>query len=464
MINFSIQKQQSKANAENLRMEEASKALDYYNNRQLDYLLDRIAYLYPTEKDAMAKYAYCYPLTRSLIEDIAICFQETAEILPESETEAVLERWQEVIEKAHLQASLLLTDRMVELLGKVGVCVRWHSSGYVVLDLLTPDRTVVEQDPEDHSKAKSVRYLISEKSNTIDGEICTWAYWDSDSYQEQIINSTGGVREITKNEPNPYGKIPVAWFTNTLELDEFWHDLGYPIVDTNEAVNLRLSNLMLALDYQTVSLLVTVGMPASQSIPVGVTQRLNIPADGLGGSLQGYDAKYITPSPLLRDVWDLINQLITNVARLYGLSAQSYNRDSSSFASGYQLKLSKQDIVNRNKMKRELYREPVKELAGLIAECYSINNSDNFTFGDVSFSVDFGDVKFEDNPMEREQLNAMKLSNGTTSEVQILMDENPDLSREDAIILYEQFREDRNRLGTASASRLANAIGLNEQL
>jgi len=225
-----------------------------------------------------------------------------------------------------------------------------------------------------------------------------------------------------------------------------------------------MPNLMLALDYQTVSLLVTVGMPASQSIPVGVTQRLNIPADGLGGSLQGYDAKYITPSPLLRDVWDLINQLITNVARLYGLSAQSYNRDSSSFASGYQLKLSKQDIVNRNKMKRELYREPVKELAGLIAECYSINNSDNFTFGDVSFSVDFGDVKFEDNPMEREQLNAMKLSNGTTSEVQILMDENPDLSREDAIKLYEQFREDRNRLGTASASRLANALGVNEQL
>ena len=158
MINFSTQKRQAKQYDERIRMTEAVKALDYYNNRQLDYLLDCIAQLYPNEKDVMQKYAYCYPLTRSLIDDIAITFQETAEILPDTDNESILETWQTVLDQSHLHATLLLVDRMVELMSKVGVCVRWHDKGkYVLLDVLTPDRTIIEQDPQDHTKAITVR-------------------------------------------------------------------------------------------------------------------------------------------------------------------------------------------------------------------------------------------------------------------------------------------------------------------
>jgi len=410
----------------------------------------------------MQKYAYCYPLTRSLIDDIAITFQETSEILPDTDNESILKTWQTVLEQAHLHATLLLVDRMVELMGKVGVCVRWHEKGkYVLLDVLTPDRTIIEQDPQDHTKAITVRYLISEKSNTPqDGEVCTWAEWTADTYREVVIDSNFNVKKTLKEEANPYGRIPVSWFTNALELDEFWHDSGYPIIDTNEAVNIRLSNLMLAMDYQTVSLLVTTGLPESQSVPVGVTQRLNIPP-GITGEASGFGAEYITPSPLLRDVWDLINQLILNVAKLYGLSAQSYNRDSSSFASGYQLKLSKQDIVNRNKMKKTMYREPIKYLCQLMADCYSIN-SKLFTFGTLDFTIDFADVQFETNPIEQAQLNAIELGNGITSEVQILMDRNPDLTEEDAIELFKKYKAHRQTLGIVNTQAIAESMGVSE--
>jgi len=425
MINFSTQKRQAKQYDERDRMTEAVKALDYYNNRQLDYLLDCIAQLYPNEKDVMQKYAYALPLTKSFIHDIAILFQETAEILPVTEDKQILEKWQEITEECNLHPKLLQIDRMVELFTKVGVCVRWHSSGYIILDILTPDRTIVEQDSEDHSKAIKVWYLISQKTNTPqDGEVCTWAEWTAETYREVVMDSNFNVKKQVKSEPNPYGRIPISWFTNNLELDEFWHDSGYPVIDTNEAVNIRMSNLMLAMDYQTVSLLVTTGLPESQSIPVGVTQRLNIPP-GVTGEASGFGAEYITPSPLLKDVWDLVNQFIVMVARLYNLSAQSINRDSASFPSGYQLKLSKQDIVNYNKTKKPLYRKPVKDLCRDIADCYSIN-SKLFTFGQLDFTVDFADVQFETNPIEQAQLNAIELGNGITSEVQILMDRNPD--------------------------------------
>lgn len=463
-MDFSTQRKSVKVKEDENRRALAIKALDYYNNQQLVYLLDRIASLYPNEKDVMQKYAYCYPLTRNLINDIAIAFQEPCEIIPDTENQNILDRWQEVALGSRLQSTLILTDRMVELLGKVGICPRWHTElDYIVLDILTPDRTVVTQDPQDHTRAIEVRYIISETTNTVNqGEVTTWAIWTRDAYTEAELFSNGDISKTLKSEPNPYGEIPIAWFTNSQELDEFWHDSGYPIIETNETVNIRLSNLMLALDYQTVSLLVTIGMPASQSIPIGVTQRLNIPAGEIGQGLAGYDAKYITPSPLLRDVWDLINQLILNVAKLYGLSAQSYNRDSSAFASGYQLKLSKQDIVNRNKLKREFYRQSIKDLCRYMMMCYTTNS--DFNFYETAVNIDFGDIQFETNPIEQAQLNAIELGNGITSEVQILMDRNPDLTEEDAIALFAKYREHRSKVGTLSTTAIADGMGLNEQL
>lgn len=458
MIDFASNKRAAKQQEDIDRRAQATRALDYYNNQQKPYLLDAIKALYPKEKDVMSNYAYTFPFTRNLINDMAIAFQETAEIIPDTDNQNILDTWADVVSKSKLHATLLLTDRMVELFGKVGVSPRWHTDKkYIVLDIITPDRTVVEQDPQDHTRAIAVRYISGETRNTAKGEVVTWTRWTDDVYQEVEINSGGEIVKVIREETNFYGEIPIAWFTNSLELDEFWHDMGYPIVETNEIVNLHMTNLRLAMDYQTNSLLVTVGLPESQSIPVGVTQRLNIPAHSLSGEAQNYRAEYITPSPALDTVWKLVNELMLAVAKQYGLSAQSVNRDASSFSSGYQLKLSKQDIVNRNKQKRELYRQSIKDLCRYMMACYTYY-SPTFNFGDTAVKIDFADITFESNPLETAQLNAMELSNGTTSEVQIIMDRNPDLTEEEAIALYQKYKEHRQRIGAVNITRLQDEL------
>ena len=449
---ISAQQRQAKWNADLERRKLATRALDYYNNQQREYIKARIEKLYSKDKDIITEYILTHPLTKTLIDDMAIVFTEPCDIRlsDETSTDKQREMLPVMLSDAHFNQSMISVDRMVELTHKVGVIPRWHPKGYIVLDILTPDRCYIEQDELDHTRAKAVYYNVGRLTNTPNGvPLNVYDKWTDDTYSQVTINSNGAVISEVDTMPNPYGKIPVVWFTNEQEIDEFWHDCGYPIVDANENVDLRLTNMSLALDYQAFSLLVTIGLPETQTIAVGVTQRVNIPASSLSGETpQGADAKYITPSPMLSDYWRIINEYIIQIARANGLSAQSVNRDNAGFASGYQLKLSKQDNINRNKLKRQFYLEPMRELIQLMMDCYTKNSTDTFKFPtQADIIIDFAEMTFDDNPMEREQINAMRLSNGTTSEVMILMEDNPDLTEQDAVEKLAKIREQRQRLG-----------------
>jgi hypothetical protein len=462
MIDFSKQRAAAKWNEDVERRKRSSRYIDYYRNNQTEHLTDILHELYPKEWDMMSKYATTYALTRAMIDDMALVFQTPADIGIEA-NDAQQDKLAALIDQSHLPTRLIQADRYAELLNKVGICPRWHTDQkYIVLDLITPDRCIVEQDPQDHAKAIVVKYFLSEMENTPNGmDSGRWAVWTADEYREVRLGADGQeIGETLKAEPNPYKRIPIAWFTTSAELDEFWPDEGSSIVAANEVVNLRLTNLQIMLDYQAFSTLVTKGLPESQTIPWGVTHRLNIPYTTSGDMIGG--AEYITPSPKITEYWEITNQYITNVARLNGLSAQSFSRDASSFTSGYQLKLSKQDIINRNVLKREFYRESVRELVILMMECYSINN--NFRFPpDPEVLIDFADIAFESNPLEQEQLYAMQLSNGTIDRVQILMNQNPDLTEEMAEEALAKIQERNARRNTTTTNNLNAALGVEDE-
>lgn len=461
MLDFSASRKAAKWADDVHRRALAVKRLDFYRNNQREYLLDRIRALYPKEADVVGKYATTYGLTRAMVNDMALVFQTPCSVTI-SGTDAQQARLDEMLDATGFNRVMLQIDRYVELLGKVGVCPRWHTeNGYLVLDILTPDRCIVEQDPQDHARALVVKYHISEMASTPNGmDSARWAVWTAEEYREVRMSADGAEIDTIASAPNPYRRVPVAWFSATTELDEFWPDEGNSIVDANELVNIRMTNLNLALDYQSFSTLVTRGLPESQSIPVGVTHRINIPVNPATAELAG-DAQYITPSPMLLESWQILNEYITNVARLNGLSAQSFNRDSASFSSGYQLKLSKQDIMNRNTLKREFYRPAIRELVQLMMDCSTFNTP--FRYPEKSdITTDFAEIAYETNPLEDEQLNAMRLANGTTDRVIILMDQNPDLTEADAEALLAQIAERNAARRPQVVNDLDAALGLGE--
>ena len=244
---------------------------------------------------------------------------------------------------------------------------------------------------------------------------------------------------ITKTfleQPNPYKRIPVAWFAIDESPDTFWLDAGYPIVDLNENINALVTNLDIALDYQSFSLMVTTGLPSGTVIPIGVTRQINIPPTTMG-EVNG-DAKYITPDAKLETVWKIVQEKIQWFAATFGVSVEGIS-GGSSYNSGFQLKLSKQGVIDHNIDKQDAYIESVRDTVQLAMDCSTIYGTVNFPT-DADITVKFGLQKVETNPLEEAQQDALDIANGIADPVTILMRRNPDMTEDEAIAFVDKIK------------------------
>lgn len=418
------------------RRKEAIKAIDYYNYRQKEYLDDLIDSRYLKENVDIKKYKFTVPLTKSLVDQLAICFKEPAQISVGDEGDAVQDALVALLDEIDINKRLKQADRYTELTHKVGIIPRWDGK-QVKLVIITPDKVMVKADTDDPTVAIEVSYCIGTTQNVGQpNPVNTWAVWTAESYSEVKRGANGEIIETISTEPNPYKRIPVAWFSITDSPDSFWLDAGNPIVDLNENINSLVTNLDIALDYQSFSLMVTTGLPQGQVIPIGVTRQINIPPTSMG-EIAG-DAKYITPDAKLETVWKIVQEKVQWFAATFGISVEGIS-GGSSYNSGFQLKLSKQGVIDHNVDKQDAYIESVRDTVQLAMDCSTIYGNVNFPT-DAEITVKFGLQKVETNPLEEAQQDALDIANGIADPVTILMRRNPDMTEDEAIKFVQKIQ------------------------
>lgn len=434
-------KTKAKRQADIDRRIQAAIAIDFYYNQQYDYMVDVIYRIYPKTASEIVNYINCKRLTEQIINDRSIIFKKPVKITIDTESESLQSLFTEVLDKSELWKKLIAIDRLSELTGKVGAAVHWHPiEKRVVVDIITPDTCFVVQDEHDPTKATDVYYQVGLLKDTHIAEpVNVYAHWNVDYYEKVSVNRDGIQLSPIPNTriPNPYGRIPIVWFTAEPEVNSFWLDRGYPVVEANINLNLRETNLDLALDYQSFSTMVTLGRNEKDPLQLGVTRVLNLQTDP--NSTTPPAAYYITPDAKLEAVSNIIQNKGINAAKAAGLSAESFTRDNSNVNSGYQLRLSKQDILDDNELKKEFYREPLRGLVHNITDCYTYNNSSVQFPSDIGIMIEFGTIAFDTNPIEVEQVRSLKLANKTISRIDIIMEDNPDLSREEAIEIAKRI-------------------------
>ncbi len=440
------------------RRTEARHALDFYYFRQHGQLEEDIKLRYPLEHKDIQRYRFTAPLTSSLVQQLAMCFQDNPTISFDGVSDEAQTATAELLDSVRLFRVLKNTDRMTELLGKVGVAVRWDGER-IRLDILTPDRVVVWQRDDDPTQAEMVGYTIGTNDDPrVANRADLYQIWDAGRTYKATINYEGKILSESDEQPNPYGRIPIVWFALDEPLDAFWLDAGNPFVELNRRINLQLTNLDIGIDYQSFSTLVTQNMNNTDVIPVGVTRVIHTFTDNTTG--ERGDAKYITPSAQLEAVWKIIQESITWFAGVMGVSAESMT-SGSNFSSGFQLKLSKQGVIDHNENKHDLYRETLRDLVTLILETANLYGLGNYP-AQAPVSIDFADITVESSPLEREQIRALKIANGTMDAVMALMEDNPDLTEEMAEEMVTKISQRKqntvpgNRLDT-----LRNAMGVN---
>lgn len=432
----------SKLADNDIRRQLSRQAIDFYTYNQEPYMQAYIETRYPDTYGDLMNYIVTIDLTRSLVNQLAKIFQNDPVIKIDTTSQVITDAVSDLLDSVNLFGMLRIIDRYAENCNQVGIVPIYNErTGKIRLDFITPDRCIVWQDEKDPALAVKVAYTIKAMQDTPIANEIIYAIWTDDLYQEASLKTDGSIDKEYLSIPNPYKRIPIVWFSTETPIDNFWVDRQYPMMAANIRSNFQLTNLDVALDFQSFSTFFTTGMPDSTKLIVGMQRYINIPLDPETGKAMG-SVGYANPSPQLDTVWKIINENIALSAAMMGISAEAI-RQNSNVTSGYQLRLSKSDVIDRNQDKRSAYRESVRELVQAIMDCKTLNSKIKLP-DDANIKIDFADVKVESDPMQDEQIRSMKISNGTMSRVDALMQDNDDLTREEAIAEIKRIDSDNN--------------------
>ena len=448
MIDLITQAQvQAKVTDELSRMRSAAIAIDFYNGQQYYHMKNIVTQIYPKTWQDITNYIACSDMTKGVINKKATLFSKAPEIEIKTDKEALQETFNAMLDDAKLWKKLIASDRMAELTGKVGLTCHWHDTDKrVVVDIITPDKCFVITDPQDPTQPIVVYYAIATDNDPRKASpVNIYAKWTAETYSEVELNYNFIELKTTKAPiPNPYGEIPIVWLSPDIEVDTFWTDRGYPLIEANINVNLRESNLDLALDHQSFSTMVTVGLTEAKDTITGVTRRLDLPLNEL--TKLSPSAYYITPDAKLAEVAGIIQNKKIGAAQEAGVSADAFNQNASNITSGYQLRLTKADIEENNELKKEIYRPELVQLLRYMCQCYSANSSDLVIPDDVEIYFNYMAKPGINNPLESVQLQIQKINAGLMSLADAIRENNPGLSQEEAIKEAARIKKEQTEL------------------
>lgn len=429
--------------------------LDYFRNVYRDILAALIdKHVNARGAAELKKYIETEGITEKLINEISIIFAEPLKVEIENKEQQTKE-FIEILDDSLFQVVLENINQYVELLRDCPVIPQVRN-GKLFYAIITPEKVIVHQNPENPTNFVRFLYQIDILENTpgkperIDQYFC----YDITSGKLEAYKCTllmTGEIDGDSIEPikiPPYKEIPVIIFRDYLPDDSVWYRGNTHIVDKAIAMDMRRTDLAMAEAYH-IPQIVTTGMLGKDfaNMTLDRTSYINIPPNEATGETIG-DAKYISPPDDLKSLQELIKERIKGISLIKGLSADSIEGMTAS--SGYHLALSKSTIIDINKKKRKYYALSIKKLLQLTVETlkfYKIKD-----FGKPKFNIDFGEIKFAQSEEEREKVWGLRLGNKTANLVDYELDKNPDLkgNRIEAMKIVLEREEENEQLRPAN--------------
>ena len=220
-----------------------------------------------------------------------------------------------------------------------------------------------------------------------------------------------------------------------MPINTYWSPRLNYLVEKNIQIDLRETGLNMLEDFNLPQKVRT-GMDDEVEGKVGLTFTEDILRNDDGESVG--DVKYINPNAPVTDEKELIDWRKHDVAVSSGISADSLS--GKTFTSGFELFLSKSEIIEKNKEERVYYLNPMKEL---IANTMIAAEEIGMRFPDKpEISVNFGELVYTQSPEEVERTRAMKITNGTWSAIRSIKEDDPDLDDAGAIKEFEAIKKE----------------------
>ena len=407
------------------------------------------------EAKELKKYIEHDNITERFIEEISLVFAEKVRItarklrpdgqlIDDEDTQKQLDR---LLRISRFQVTMKEVERLSKLTFDVAVLPQVRD-GKIELDIITGDKAFVVQQERNPLKAEQFYYQVGIRENTaLADRVDIYHFWTSDGrkYQcEIMINGQPDPQSVARLNHVPYDRMPVVMFRSYLPIDAFWYDGENAIVEKNIAIDLKRTDLAMAEAYN-IPQLFTTGTRENQDLKKGRTFKIDIPRNDMGEAVG--DAKYLAPDEPLKELNQMILSRIEQLGLSKGLSRSLITGANAS--SGYELALSKYEIVERNKRQRDYYYDSVVELVQTMIA--TANRGLGWDIPeDLVIGVDFGEIRFAVSDEEREKTRLMKLQNGTVSRIDLMMEDNPELDRPTAIEQATRIDRENGQLAFTS--------------
>jgi hypothetical protein len=260
-----------------------------------------------------------------------------------------------------------------------------------------------------------------------------------------------GNEKIISTEDNPYkdveGKtvLPFVLYSKDHPVDRLLNfSSGNDVRDLNINIALNLIHVNQLIKYQ-----------AYKQLVITTENRKNIPdplvldaatAVVLETKTGSADAEVLDLQAAIDKLWDLIKDRIQLVLTNYGISPQNFTM-SAQPQSGFAAMISNISKLEFREAQVPHYRKKEKELFEKVRTVWNYHNTGKRINEKAEFQIDFAEIEFPKTTQEEaEKFTFLKNNNAMTS-VDLIMLENPDLTREQAEELYlanKAFNETQN--------------------
>ena len=460
----------ARLSANDNRKVEAAKRLDYYKGNQLHHL-DAILngqFAHPSRLKLQKQFSN---IVRPIIDQVSMLYKRPPlRKLMRAGAEVdgpIADLYGDLQRNANMDAVMRTVNRYTNLLQTVAVMAVWRNER-VELDILTPDILNVVQDPKDPTKAAAViieqaygdSVALDDQANPY-GVRKLYIVWTPQDHA--VFNEQGTFMSELSNEErvNPYGLIPAAFFRDDLALGEFWGEGGDELVNAQEAINVKLTELNQLIKLQSFSIPVFVGDAPPEGITVDPSNFISIPLGDATGRGQP-DFKFVSPDPKIGDLLGVIKEEVSRIAISYGISPEQF-RLSGSPASGFALQVLNQRIDDKRENDAAIYRDAERDLFNAMRAVWNAHNPPARAIPeDVELTVDFTENEAPQDPAAEDARWLVRINNGIKSRADWLMAVDPDIKTKDEAIarLAENDAINAKTRRASDVSGMAKALGI----
>ena len=400
-------------------------ALDYYKGMTKDYVHD-----YFSDSTLSKVPLGNVNITKRVIDRVSLVYM----------TPPIRTYSNEETPKYFLEKDLRLQklERMTNLLDGVLLKPCWRikpdGTGCIEYDIIMDYEPLFDDDP---LKPYAIVYPIAQKASVLDSSPEQFVYWDAEN---TFVFDKDGKQYTSDDNPdmvNPYGVLPfVECFRDGKpETDYMDTNASIDLIKTNLAINVAETNKNANIMFQSFGYLFVNGSGIDKDTMQIGQDKINYL--GIDGAISIVSPPNAVPA------------LDESIQSSYKMLAQNYHLPTSfvegtTAASGVALKMRNLELTDNRKSDIIRWRDIEHKLFELERLMIAVEQGKDA--GDLE-DVDYSESVEVLNDKEQREKWDWELSHGLIDKADILMQRNPDLTREEA----EEYLEERTKVEEAPA-------------